>query len=276
MKKIDAHQHFWKYSEQSHAWIDDKMAVLKRDFYPEDLASVLAVNAVDACVAVQAEQSEAETLFLLDLAKQNSFIKGVVGWVDFQDKNIEERLRYFKQFPLLKGFRHILQAESPDFFSNPAFIKGISLLEKYGFTYDILIYQHQLEVALNFVQHFPNQSFVLNHLAKPLIKDKKISDWNTGIRHLAKHQNIYCKISGMATEAHWQAWTPEDFTDYLDVVVNEFGIERLMFGSDWPVCLLATSYEKWVNVVSNYFKPFTQAEQEKLFGLNAIKFYNLE
>jgi L-fuconolactonase len=276
MLKIDSHQHFWKYSAANHIWIDDKMAILKRDFFPKDLEPILLKNNVSACVAVQVDQTEEETLFLLNLAKQHTFIKGIVGWVDFKNAKIEERLSYFKQFQLVKGFRHILQAESDEFLLNPDFLKGISLLEKYDFTYDILIYPHQLNSILSFVKQFPNQRFVLNHLAKPNIKNKEINSWKSGIEKLAKHENIYCKISGLATEANWDSFSADEFSPYLTIVLEQFGADRIMFGSDWPVCLLASSYDNWIHILLEYFKTFSKTEQENIFGRNSIHFYNLE
>jgi L-fuconolactonase len=275
MQRIDSHQHFWKYNSANHIWIADNMSILKNDFLPKDLESILLQNNIDACVAVQVYQTEEETHFLLNLAEQYSFIKGVVGWVDFKNKNIEDRLLYFKKFKLLKGFRHILQAENDVFFSNPDFLNGISLLEKFGFTYDILIYPHQLNAALNFIKKFPKQPFVLDHIAKPNIKDKEINGWKSDIEKMAEHENVYCKISGLITEADWNLCSIEDFRPYLDVVVENFGLDRIMFGSDWPVCLLATSYEKWIDIVSEYFKNFRKTQQENIFGGNSIRFYDL-
>jgi L-fuconolactonase len=276
MPKIDAHQHFWIFDPVRDSWINNEMLVIKRDFLPADLLPVLEQNGIDGCVAVQADQSEQETLFLLDLAVKNPAVKGVVGWVDLKANNLDERLQYYKQYDKLKGFRHILQSE-PDkqYMLQPKFQKGIASLQKHGYTYDILIYPEHLPYAELLVGGFPDQKFVLDHLAKPHIKDQKISEWQKNIQALAKHQNVYCKISGMLTEADWSAWKTEDFTTYLDVVFNAFGINRVMFGSDWPVCLLAGGYEGTMQVINSYCSKLSAIEQTLFWGDNAVKFYGL-
>ncbi len=273
--KIDAHQHFWQYNAVKHAWMDDSMRVIKKDFLPTQLAPILLANQIDGCVAVQADQTEQETDFLIELASNNPFIKAVVGWVDLKAPNLVERLAYYQQYSIVKGFRHILQGEDPSFMLSPEFINGIGQLANYGFTYDILIYPKHLSAALELVKQFPNQHFVIDHLAKPFIKDGNIADWKTGMHALAQYSNVFCKISGMVTEADWLHWKEADFTPYLDAVVASFGIERIMFGSDWPVCLVAASYEKMAAVVTNYFSQFSAAEQDLVFGKNAINFYHL-
>jgi len=276
MPKIDAHQHFWIFDPVRDSWINDEMLVIKRDFLPTDLLPVLQQNGIDGCVAVQADQSEQETQFLLEMAAANPFVKGVVGWVDLKADNLEERLEYFKQFNLLKGFRHILQSE-PDrqYMLQPRFQKGIASLQKYGYTYDILIYPEHLPYAELLAGGFPDQKFVVDHLAKPHIKDQHINDWQKDILALALHPNVYCKVSGMLTEANWKLWKTEDFTPYLDVVFNAFGINRVMFGSDWPVCLLAGGYEGTMQVVNNYCSRLSATEQDLFWGKNATLFYNL-
>lgn len=276
MPKIDAHQHFWIFDPVRDSWINDEMLVIKRDFLPADLLSVLQQNGIDGCVAVQADQSEQETQFLLEMAASNPFVKGVVGWVDLKADNLDERLEYFKQFDQLKGFRHILQAE-PDkqYMLQPRFQKGIASLQKYGYTYDILIYPEHLPYAALLAGAFPDQKFVLDHLAKPPIKDQHLNDWQKDILALAKHPNVHCKVSGMLTEADWKSWKPEDFTLYLDIVFNAFGINRVMFGSDWPVCLLAGGYEGTMQVINNYCSELSATEQELFWGENATRFYNL-
>ena len=276
MPKIDAHQHFWIFDPVRDSWINDEMLVIKRDFLPADLLPVLQQNGIDGCVAVQADQSEKETQFLLEMAASNPFVKGVVGWVDLKADNLEERLEYFKQFDKLKGFRHILQSE-PDkqYMLQPRFQKGVASLQKYGYTYDILIYPEHLPYAGLLAGGFPDQKFVLDHLAKPPIKDQDIHDWQKDVRALAQYPNVHCKISGMLTEADWHSWKTEDFTPYLDVVFNAFGINRVMFGSDWPVCLLAGGYEGTMQVVNNYCSDLSATEQELFWGQNATLFYNL-
>lgn len=274
--KIDSHQHFWNYHPIKDAWISDAMKVIQQDFMPADLLPLLQKNDIDGCIAVQADQSETETRFLLQLAQENDFIMGVVGWVDFRSKDIEERLQYFSQFEKLKGFRHIVQGESEDDFLRRAdFCNGIAQLEKYNFTYDLLILPKHLSVAAEFVKRFPKQNFVIDHLAKPNFKEANFTNWENGIRELATYKNVFCKLSGMVTEADWKNWKAEDFNYCLDVLVGNFGIERLMFGSDWPVSLLAASYEQSSAIVKNYFSKFSEEEQHKIWGGNAIKFYNL-
>lgn len=273
--KIDAHQHFWKYHPQDHAWIDDTMQVIRRDFLPVDLVAVLAAENISGCVAVQADQSEAETEFLIGLAAENKWIKAVVGWVDLRAENIEERLAYYKQFPVVKGFRHILQSEEPAFMLHADFIRGIAALEKFGYSYDILIYPRHLTAAMELVQQFPNTRFVIDHMAKPYIKDGLLRDWKQGMMALAANSNLYCKVSGMVTEADWLEWKEVDFIPYLDAVVAAFGVERLMFGSDWPVCLLAADYPKTIALVRDYFSNFSEEEQAMFFGKNALEFYQI-
>lgn len=276
MKTIDAHQHFWQFNPVRDSWITDEMSVIQRDFFPGDLKPVLQQNGFDGCVAVQASQSEEETDFLISLANENDFIKGVVGWVDLQANDIEERLAKYKSIPVVKGFRHVLQGEPQrDLMLKPEFKRGIAASQKQGFTYDILIFPDQVNFSGELVASFPEQKFVIDHIAKPYIKRKEIDGWKRDMEKIAKHENVYCKISGMVTEADWKAWKKEDFKPYLDVVVEAFGTDRILFGSDWPVCLVAASYEKMLAIVKDYFASFSQDEQDQFFGLNAIRFYNL-
>lgn len=275
--KIDSHQHFWKYNPVKDAWINEEMKVIKRDFLPSDLKPLLLENQIDGCVAVQADQSEDETRFLLDLAKDNSFIKGVVGWVDLCAENIEERLEYYTKYEKLKGFRHIVQGETDiDFMLSERFQNGISKLVKYSFTYDILIFPKHLENAAKLLAKFPEQKFVIDHLAKPDFKNKDFSNWEKGIKAIAQFPNVMCKVSGLVTEADWNNWTASDFTYCLDVVTEVFGIDRLMFGSDWPVSLLAASYAESCDIVEDYFSKFSKADQDKFWSKNAINFYDLK
>jgi L-fuconolactonase len=199
----------------------------------------------------------------------------VVGWVDLRSDNISKRLSWFKQFPVIKGFRHVLQAQEPSFMLQPDFLRGISLLKEFNYTYDILVFPKHLPAAIEFVKKNPGQLFVVDHIAKPFIKDKILEDWKTNMERLAAYENVYCKVSGMVTEAGYTTWKEEDFTPYLDIVVNAFGSKRILFGSDWPVCLVAASYEKMLSVVENYFDTFSADEKEDIFGMNAVKFYNL-
>lgn len=276
MVKIDAHHHFWKYDPVKDAWITDEMEILRNDFLPPDLKPILQKNKIDGCVSIQADQSDAETDFLLNCAAQHDFIKGVVGWVDLLSDDLKERLDHYKPFNKLKGFRHILQAEPQrDFMLNEKFKRGIALLSKYNFTYDILIFPDQLQFVAEFVSQFPEQKFVIDHLGKPDIKSGEIADWRKRIMEVAAFENVYCKLSGFVTQADWHHWKDEDFHFYFDVVVSAFGVNRIMFGSDWPVFLVAAKYEDVLRIVENYFSSFTIEEQSKFFGRNAIAFYNL-
>ncbi len=273
--KIDSHQHFWTYHPDTHGWIDDSMQAIRQSFFPNNLEPLLKAASIDGCVAVQADQTETETQFLLQLAKENPFIKGVVGWVDLRSENIEEQLAALCSEQTLKGFRHILQGEAPEFMLQPAFLNGIAALATFEFTYDILIFPKHLAAATTLVKKFPNQPFVIDHLAKPYIKAGLIDEWKTAIREIAKFENVSCKISGMVTEADYQQWQPTDFKPYLDVAVEAFGTKRLMYGSDWPVCLVAADYNQQLDIVENYFAHFSQTEKEAIMGGNAKAFYNL-
>lgn len=276
MLKIDSHQHFWKYDPVRDSWIDETMSVIQKDFFPEDLEPILKANGIDGCVVVQSDQSEVENHFQIAKADKNDFVKGVVGWVNLSASNVQERLEYFSQFKKLKGFRHVLQGEPQrDFMLRPEFLKGISLLDKYNFTYDILVFPDQLKFVKQFVEKFPEHRFVIDHIAKPYIKDNIIEGWQEDMRAIAEHKNVYCKISGMVTEAKWNNWTKADFDPYMDVVVNAFGTDRVMFGSDWPVCLVAAKYSEVLDIVKDYFSGYGDDERDKVFGGNAIKFYNL-
>ena len=274
--KIDSHIHFWKYHPVKEAWITDDMKVIQRDFLPKDIAPILQVNNIDGCIAVQADQSETETHFLLQLADENDFIKGVVGWIDLKDPNLDERLDYFSQFKKLKGFRHIVEAEADsDFLLNEDFCRGIGKLAKYNFAYDILVSSEQLKSVVEFVSKFPKQKFVIDHLAKPNIKNADFLIWENEIKAIAKYPNVHCKVSGLVTQADWNRWVIDDFTYCLDVVTTSFGMERLLFGSDWPVSLLASAYEKSTAIIQEYYKRFSLQEKEGLWGKNTMLFYDL-
>ena len=274
--KIDAHQHFWIYNSVRDAWIDDSMKILKRNFLPEDLEPVLKHSSIDGTIAVQADQSENETNFLLGLAEKNKWIFGVVGWIDLMAPDIEKRLERFSTIKKLKGFRHIVQAE-PDnnFMVSEKFRRGIGFLKDFNLTYDILIYPHQLPAAIKLAEKNYEQKFILDHIAKPFIRKKEIDPWASGIKELAKNYNVYCKISGIITEADHKNWKPEDIYPYLDIVFEAFGYERLLFGSDWPVCLLAGSYKKVFNLIKEYTKNSSKENEEKIFGNNSVSFYNI-
>lgn len=273
--RIDAHQHFWQYNPEAHSWINDDMAVIRKDFYPANLRPLLEEQQMEGCVAVQADQTEAETDFLIRLANENNFIKAVVGWVDLRAENIRERLEHYRQFPVVKGFRHVLQGEEPSFMLQPDFLRGIAALKAFGYTYDILIFPKHLPAALELVKQNPDQPFVIDHIAKPFIKDGFIDEWKKGMQELAACSNVCCKVSGMVTEADWKQWKPEDFTPYLDAVTQAFGTDRLLYGSDWPVCLVAASYAEMIGLVKNYFLTYTPEEQKAVFGGNATRFYQI-
>lgn len=277
MQRIDAHQHFWQYKPVRDSWITEDMAVIRRDFLPDDLWPLLQTHGFEGCVAVQADQSEEETNFLLRLADKHAFIKGVVGWVDLTANNVEERLAYFKGFKKLVGFRHILQVETVrDFMLQEAFCRGIALLKTYDFTYDILIHADQLKFIPAFVEAFPEQRFVLDHIAKPDIKGKSFDQWAKEMQTVSTYQNVFCKISGMVTEADWKAWKPADFVSYLNTAVECFGLDRVMFGSDWPVCLVAASYGQTFNLIAGYFAGYDVKTRDAFFGSNAARFYQLK
>jgi len=274
---LDAHQHFWQFDPVRDAWIGDSMKVLQRDFLPPDLKPELDACGVGGCVAVQADQSEAETHFLLQLAEKHDFIKSVVGWTDLRADNIGERLAYFSQFKKLAGFRHIVQGEQDVLFLlRKNFIRGISALEQHGFTYDILVFPYQLGAVLDFVRRFPNQKFVIDHLAKPYIKDGFFDGWAALMRKIAEQENVFCKISGMVTEADWHGWKYGDFVPYLDLVTEAFGPRRLMFGSDWPVCLIAARYSEVTAIVERYFEHFSPEEKAGVMGKVAAGFYQIQ
>ncbi|HEY2349661.1 MAG TPA: amidohydrolase family protein [Puia sp.] len=273
---IDAHQHFWNFDPARDAWITDEMKSLRRDWLPSDIENIFRENHVEGSVVVQADPSENENDYLLDLADQYSFIRGVVGWIDLRSTGIEERLKYYRQFSRMKGFRNLLQGEKQrDSMLDPAFQRGIGLLNKFGFTYDLLILPDQLLYAEKLVATFPDQRFIIDHLAKPFIKKGDISEWKSGMGKFAQYQNVYCKISGMVNEADWKYWEQKDFRPYLDAVVATFGTKRLVFGSDWPVCILAAAYDEVKGIAFNYFNSFTISEQADFFGLNAQEFYQL-
>ncbi len=274
--KIDSHQHFWQYDSAMHGWMNDEMMVLKTDYLPKDLEPFLEKCDLDGCIAVQANQAEVENEFLLSLANQYDFIKGIVGWIDLRAENLSERLEYYQQFPKIKGFRHVIHDEPElDFMLQSAFLKGVSQLNQFGYTYDILIFAAHLPNTLEFIKTLPNQPFVIDHIAKPNIKKGEIDTWKKQLKEVATFENVHCKISGMVTEADWQNWKKEDFTKYLDAVVEAFGTNRIMYGSDWPVCTLAAKYEQQFNIVKDYFSSFSTSEQEHFFGGNASKFYQL-
>jgi L-fuconolactonase len=281
MERIDSHQHFWNYHPSKHVWMNDDMTVLKKDYGPGDLKPLLDSCNLQGCIAVQANQSEEENHFLLGLSKQSGIIKGIVGWVDLQATDVADRLAFYQQFKLIKGFRHVIHDE-PDinFMLQPDFLKGIKTLKNFDYAYDILIFHVHLKNTLELVKKNPEQRFVIDHIAKPDIRNKKFDDpiaigWKKDLSAVAAMPNVYCKISGMVTEAVWKGWKQDDFTFYMDAVVTMFGTDRIMYGSDWPVCTLSGSYAEVYNIVHDYFSAFTDTEQDNFFGKNAERFYKL-
>ena len=274
--RIDAHQHFWIYDPGEYAWIDDSMGSLRHDFLPLDLKPELQGSGFDGAVAVQARQTLEETRWLLELAASAPFIQGVVGWVDLRSPQVRSQLEAFARNPKLVGIRHIVQSEPDDrFLLQPNFLRGIAVLGEFDLAYDILIYPKHLPVAAEFVRRFPGQRFVLDHLAKPPIKSGEVGSWAHGLRDLASSSNVFCKLSGLVTEADWDQWKPEDFAPYLDTAFQCFGPERLMMGSDWPVCTAAASYAQAVDIVKNYLSQYGEEVRKAVLGENAVKFWRL-
>jgi L-fuconolactonase len=274
--RIDAHQHFWSYNPDEYGWIDDSIAGLRRDFLPEDLRPELERSGFAGAVAVQARQTLEETQWLLELAASVTFIMGVVGWVDLRSPQVRSQLESFAGNPKLVGIRHIVQSEPDDhFLLQPNFLQGVSVLGDFDLAYDILIYPSHLAVAAEFVRRFPGQRFVLDHLAKPSIKSGEIHAWARGIQELAALRNVFCKLSGLVTEADWQHWKAEQIRPYLDIAFECFGPDRLMIGSDWPVCTVAASYGQAVGVVEDYLTQHTAEVREAVLGGNAARFWRL-
>lgn len=273
--RIDAHQHFWRYDPDRDEWITDPMARIRRDFLPADLGPLLTAHGFQGSVAVQAAQSEEETRFLLGLADAHPSILGVVGWVDLLAPDLDRTLEGLCRHGRLRGVRHIAQAEADDFLAREQVVRGIGTLEEFGLTYDILVYPRQLPAALSLVEALPDQAFVVDHMAKPRIADGVMEPWATHMRELARHPNVWCKVSGMVTEADWDAWTPGDLAPYLEVVFDAFGPGRMMFGSDWPVCLVAAEYGEVVALVDDFVRPLPGADRAAVLGGNAAAFYGL-
>jgi L-fuconolactonase len=273
---IDAHHHLWRYSPAEYEWIDDRMAALRRDFLPADLVIELANAGIDGTVTVQARQTLEETRWLLELAQDCEAIRGVVGWAQIASPDFAASLDALAVNPKLVGLRHVVQAEPKGFLDGADFNRGTRALSKTGLAYDLLIVESQLQEAIRFVDRHPQQTFVLDHIAKPKIAAAQIEPWRTHIQELAKRGNVFCKISGMVTEASWSSWSVESLQPYLDTVVNAFGTNRLIAGSDWPVCLVATSYSQWWKLLREYFAAFSHDERANIFGATAIRTYHLK
>jgi L-fuconolactonase len=276
MLKIDAHHHLWKFDAKEYGWIDEEMRVLRRDFLPADLQQEMATAGISGAVAVQARQTVEETRWLLELAGQNAFMKGVVGWVPLADPNVGAVIERFAANPKLRGIRHVLQDEPDENHMLRAdFNRGIRELARHNLTYDILIFERHLPQTIRFVDQYPNQKFVVDHLAKPRVRYKAISPWREHMHELAKRPNVYCKISGLATEADHKKWTEEQLQPYIYTVLEAFGAKRAMFGSDWPVCLLAIGYQRWVSIVGKAAARLSIAEQQWLWAETAVEAYGL-
>ena len=274
--RIDSHQHFWRYNRAEYPWMGERHTPIKRDILPPDMLPLLRASGIDGTVAVQARQDARESEFLLALADEYDFVRGVVGWVDLRADDIEAQLERFAEHPRFVGVRHIVHDEADDrFMLGGGFLRGLAALQAWNLRYDLLLFPRHIRVAINVVRRFPRQLFVLDHIAKPFIKDGSMQPWARDIRELAAHDNVHCKVSGMVTEAAWGAWTQADFAPYLDVVFDCFGVQRLMFGSDWPVCELAGSYRQVVGIVETYIAALSADERAAVMGGNAAQFYNL-
>jgi len=275
--RIDSHQHFWKYNPAHQVWMTDEMAVLRRDYLPAELQPLLPAIEFDGTIAVQARQMVEETEWLLKLSDKHDFIKGVVGWVDLRSPRLREQLEMYAKHPKLVGVRHVVHDEPDDHFTlRPEFRRGLAQLREFGLTYDLLLFPKHLPVAVQLVTEFPDQPFVLDHIAKPAIREGLVSPWREDLKRLAEFPNVYCKLSGLVTEAKWQQWRPEDFHRYLDVVIAAFGAERVMIGSDWPVCTLSGDYRSTMRIVMDYAQQFSPQVRDDILGGNCARFYGLD
>jgi L-fuconolactonase len=274
---IDSHHHVWKYDPSQYSWISGEMGVLRRDFLPSDWHEIAKLSGVDGAILVQARQTVDETRWLLELSRQSKFVIGVVGWVPLISPGVIKDLEEFASNPDLKAVRHVLQDEPDDNYCfRDDFNRGIAALKQFNLRYDILVVERQLQQAIQLVDRHPQQVFVLDHLAKPRIREKILAPWQENIRELARRDNVYCKLSGLVTEADWQSWTPAQLQPYFDIAVEAFSPSRLMFGSDWPVCLVASEYGRWVRCVRDMAAALSPTEQERLFGETAVEAYDLE
>ena len=272
---IDSHVHFWNFDPVRDAWITEEMTAIRKDFLPDDFSLLLKENQVDGCIAVQADQSDVETAFLVDLAKKNSMIKGVVCWIDLASDKLEESIENYQSEKLIKGFRHVAEGEEIDFLLQKKILKGISTLHQFNYTFDILLRQDQLSDAVKLSEKLPEQPFILDHCGKPDLKTNELKDWEENISELAQNPNVYCKISGLLTQGNWNLADEKSIFEILDFVFLKFGIKRLVFGSDWPVMLLGGNYTLWLELISKYLEQFSKEEQEQFFSENAVEFYRL-
>ena len=273
--RIDSHHHFWRYDPVEYNWINEDMRRIRRDFLPSDLKQEIDAAGIDGVISVQARQSLDETHWLLELADANDFIKGVVGWVPLVSPTVADMIAPLAQHKKLKAVRHVLQGEPSQYMLWDDFNNGLRAIKPFGLVYDIVIFENQLPYAIEFVDRHPDQVFVLDHVAKPRIKDKLLEPWRTKMIELAKRPNVYCKLSGMATEADYTAWTPQQLRPYLDTALKAFGPSRLMFGTDWPVCLVAVEYGRWHDIVKDFAASLTTGEQDRMFGGTAVEAYKL-
>jgi L-fucono-1,5-lactonase len=273
--KIDAHLHFWKYCAEQYDWIDDAMSAVRRDFLPSDLEKEIREAGIDGVVSVQARQTLEETRWLLTMAAQNDFIKGVVGWVPLTEPSVRDELDLLRGNTRLRGVRHVVQDEPDGYLLRKDFNAGASLLREMGLAYDLLIREPQLSEATRFVDQHPHQVFVLDHLAKPQVKGNRLDPWRKNLRELARREQVYCKVSGLVTEADFEAWTEAQLQPYLETALEAFGPHRLMFGSDWPVCLAACPYRCWYDVVGRFAASLSPGERASVFGRTAERAYDL-
>lgn len=274
--RIDAHQHFWTYHPVKHSWISDEMSSIRKDFGPKDLESLLVETNQVGCIAVQADETEQETVYLLEIANQHPSVKGVVGWTDLKSDQVEERLEYWKMHKKIVGFRCIMQGQPDDaYLKNKSFISNVKKLATYNYTYDLLVYHDQLPSLLRFTDQLPDNPMILDHIAKPDIRNRNFKTWSEHIKSLSANPNIYCKLSGMITEADYRNWTYEQIKPYMETVAEHFGTDRICFGSDWPVCLVAGTYQQVYQLVETFALQLSQQEKDNLFGLNTARFYNI-
>lgn len=277
MKIIDTHHHLWKYNHQEYGWMDDSMSLLKKDYLPEDLEPQLKAAGVSATVVVQARQSLVETRWLLTLAEQNPFIKGVVGWFDVRSPDLVQQLKEFAHHPKMVGARHVIHDEADDdFMIRSDFKTGIVYLGAYGLCYDLLLFPRHLQRAIQLVKYFPRQRFVLDHLGKPSIKTGELEPWREDITGLAAYPNVWCKLSGMVSEADVKNWSPKDLVPYMETVLEAFGPNRVIMGSDWPVCRLAGEYRQVMKIVPDFIASLNSADQARILYKNAIDCYQLK
>lgn len=273
---IDAHNHFWHYRPEEYSWIGEGMERVRRDFLPDDLLVEIKAAGIDGTIAVQARQTVHETQWLLDLAERYDFLKGVVGWAPFLERSLQDEVARFVTRGKLKGLRHVIHDEpDPDFILRSDFNNGIDRIQKFDLVYDILIFERHLPQTIEFVDRHPNQAFVVDHIAKPRIRERELSPWQKFTTELGRRENVSCKLSGMVTEASWTDWQEDHLAPYFETVLSAFGPDRLMFGSDWPVVLVASEYVSWANTVRTFVSRLSTNEQQQIMGGTATRVYRL-